>query len=107
MNEPAEEGTFLGNLQRESFGVVAGVTFATVGCMIAFFAHLSIAIFAFSKSAGLGFAALLVPFYDFYYGIKTWADNKSGIYGLIIGGVVAGFGFWLNAFSGGVQGNYF
>lgn len=107
MNEPAEESTFLGKLQREKFGVVAGVTFATVGCMISFFAHMSIVIFAFSKTVGLGFATLLVPFYNFYYGIKTWSDNKSGIYGLIIGGVVAGLGFWLNAFSGGVRGYYF
>ncbi len=96
-----------GKLQREKFGVVAGVTFAAVGSMITFFAHLSITIFAFSKSAGLGFATLLVPLYNFVYGIKTWADNKSGIYGLIIGGIVAGLGFWLNAYSGGVQGNYF
>lgn len=107
MNEPAEESTFLGKLQREKFGVVAGVTFAAVGSVIAFFAHMSIVIFAFSKTVGLGFATLLIPFYNMFYGIKTWADNKSGIYGLIIGGIVAGFGFWLNAYSGGVRGYYF
>lgn len=107
MNEPAEEGTFLGKLQRERFGVVAGVTFATVGGMISFFAHLSIVIFAFGKKAGLGFAALLVPFYNLYFGIKTWADNKSGIYGLIIGSVLAGLGVWLTIASGGVRGRYF
>ncbi len=53
MNEPAEESTFLGKLQREKFGVVAGVTFAAVGSVIAFFAHMSIVIFAFSKTVGL------------------------------------------------------
>lgn len=107
MNEPADESTFLGKLQREKFGVVAGVTFATVGCMISFFAHLSIVIFAFGRTAGTGFLALFVPFYDIYFGIKTWADNKSGIYGMIIGSVLAGLGFWLNMFSGGVRGYYF
>ncbi len=107
MNEPAEEGTFLGKLQRERFGVVAGVTFATVGCMISFFAHLSIVIFAFARKVGLGFATLLVPFYNMYFGIKTWADNKSGIYGLIIGAVLAGLGVWLTIASGGVRGRYF
>ncbi len=107
MNEPEPEGTFLGNLQREKFGVVAGVTFAAVGNMISFFAHLSIVIFAFKKSTGTGFAALLIPFYNFYFGIKTWADNKSGVYGLIIGGVVGAIGIWLNAYSGGVRGVYF
>lgn len=107
MNEPEPEGTFLGSLQREKFGVVAGVTFAAVGNMISFFAHLSIVIFAFKRSVGLGFATLFVPFYNFYFGIKTWADNKAGIYGLIIGGILGGLGLWLNAYSGGVQGVYF
>lgn len=107
MNEPAEEGTFLGKLQRERFGVVAGVTFATVGCMISFFAHLSIVIFAFSKKVGIGFATLLVPFYNIYFGIRTWADNKSGIYGLIIGSILAGLGFWLTIAAGSVRGRYF
>ena len=107
MNEPAEEGTFLGKLQRERFGVVAGVTFATVGGMIWFFAHLSVAIFAFGKKVGLGFANLLVPPYNFYYAIRTWADNKSGFYGVIIGIVLLGLGIWLTVASGGVRGRYF
>ncbi len=106
MNEPADPSTFLGKLQREKFGVVAGVTFATVGGLIAFFAHLSIVIFAFGKSTGLGFAALFIPFYDIYYGIKTWADNKSGIYGLAIGMVLGGLGVWLTVFAGGIRGRY-
>lgn len=107
MNEPADAGTFLGKLQREKFGVVAGVTFAAVGSMISFFAHLSIVIFAFNKQVSTGFMALFIPFYDIYFGIKTWADNKSGIYGLIIGSVLSGLGFWLNMFAGGINGRYF
>lgn len=103
MNEPEPVGTLMGNLQRQKFGVVAGVTFAAVGTLISFFAHLSIVVFAFYQSIGKGFAALLVPLFAFVYGCMTWADNKSGIIGLIVGAVLAGAGTALTISNGGIR----
>lgn len=93
---------FLGKVQQQKFGVVAGVTFAAVGGMIASFANLSIVIFAFQQSIGKGFAVMLVPFYSFIYGCMTWADNKSGIIGICLGSILAGAGVALTISSGGI-----
>jgi ribosomal protein L40E len=100
-NEPAPANTFLGKVQRQGFGVIIGATLAIVGLSIASFAHLSIVSFAFGRSVGKGFAALLVPFYAFIYACKTWADNKTGIMGLVIGAILAGVGAALYQSSGG------
>lgn len=102
MNEPSPPDTLLGKLQRQKFGVVAGVTFAAVGGLISTFAHLSIVVFAFYQSVGRGFATMLIPFYAFIYGCTTWVDNKSGIVGLIVGGVLVGAGVALAILSGGI-----
>ncbi len=104
-NEPAPVDTFLGKVQRQKFGVIAGVTFTMVGTLIALFADLSIVVFAFGKSTGKGIASLLVPPYSFIYGCGTWADNKTGIYGLIMGGLLIGGGLWLTNYSGNIDWN--
>ncbi len=102
-NEKAPEDTFLGRLQRQHIGVVMGVTFAAVGIVISNFAHWSIVIFAFYQSAGKGFATMLIPLYAFIYGCMTWADNKSGIIGLLVGAVLAGAGIALAISCGGIH----
>lgn len=102
MNEPAPVGTFLGTVQRQRFGVVAGVTFQAVGTLIGNFANLSIIIFAFRQSVGKGFAVMLIPLYSLIYGCMTWADNKSGVIGLIVGIVLACAGAALTASAGGI-----
>ena len=103
LNEPSPPDTFLGRVQRQAFSVVIGVTLAAVGELIGFFANLSIIIFAFRQSIGRGFAALLIPFYSVVYGCMTWADNKSGIIGLIVGIVVASIGMAMAISGGGIQ----
>lgn len=104
MVSDTKQSGFLGKVQQQKFGVVAGVTFAAVGGMISTFANLSIVIFAFQQSIGRGFAVLLVPFYSFIYGCITWADNKSGIIGICLGAIIAGVGVALTISSGGIVG---
>ena len=99
-NEPAPEGTLLGRIQRTPFAVVIGLTFAAVGILIGTFANLSIIIYAFGQGIGRGFAVWLIPFYSVIYGCMTWADNKSGIIGLIVGIVLSGAGIALALSAG-------
>lgn len=99
-NEPAPPDTLMGRVQRLPFSVVIGVTFAAVGILIGNFANLSIIVYAFRQSIGRGFAVWLIPLYSVIYGCMTWADNKSGIIGMIVGIVLAGAGMAL-AMSGG------
>jgi hypothetical protein len=102
-NEPEPADTFMGRLQRQHFGVVIGVTFAAVGTLIATLANLSIITFAFRQSIGRGFAVWFIPLYSIIYGCMTWADNKSGIIGLLVGSVLAGAGIALAISSGGIR----
>jgi hypothetical protein len=103
MNEPAPPNTLLGRVQRQSIGVVAGVTFAAVGILIGNLANLSIIIYAFRQSIGRGFAVWLIPFYSIIYGCSTWADNKTGIFGIIMGIVLASAGMALAVATGGIK----
>lgn len=100
-NEPAPPETLMGRVQRLPFGVVIGVTFAAVGILIGNFANLSIIVYAFRQSIGRGFAVWLIPFYSVIYGCMTWADNKSGIIGMVVGIALAGAGIALAMSSGG------
>ncbi len=100
-NEPAAAGTFLGDLQRLPVFVVLGMTLVITGQCIHMFAHLSIVIFGFTHSIGMGFGCLLVPFFSYVYGIMHWADNRAAVMAIVTSMITAGAGVGLVIAGGG------
>ena len=100
-NEPAEAGTFLGNVQRLPVFVVLGITAMITGNSIHAFAHLSIVVFGFKQSIGKGFLCLLIPFFSYIYGIIHWADNKQAITAIIVSIVTVSVGIGMIIYGGG------
>ena len=92
--EPAPEGTFIGKLQRLPVLVTLGSTAGITGIAIVLFAHLSICVFAFGRSAAHGAGCFLLPLlYSVPYGIANWTDNKAPVKAIVmalffIGGAV-------------------
>ncbi len=101
--EPAPEGTFIGKLQRMPVLITLGMTAGITGIAIVLFAHLSICIFAFGRSALHGSGCFFLPLlYSVPYGIANWTDNKAPIKAIVtalifigsaIGLIVKGGGF--------------
>jgi hypothetical protein len=100
-NEPAEAGTFLGNVQRLPVFVVLGITAIITGNSIHAFAHLSIVVFGFKQSIGKGFLCLLIPFFSYVYGILHWADNKQAITAIFVSIVTISAGIAMIIYGGG------
>jgi hypothetical protein len=100
-NEPAEAGTFLGNIQRLPVFVVLGVTALVTGQFIHTFAHLSIVVFGFRQGLGPGFGCLLVPFFSYIYGIMHWADNKQALMAIVTSIVTVSAGIGMVIYGGG------
>lgn len=101
--EPAPEGTFIGKLQRMPVLITLGMTAGITGIAIVLFAHLSICIFAFGRSALHGCGCFFLPLlYSVPYGIANWTDNKAPIKAIVtalifigsaIGLIIKGGGF--------------
>ena len=100
-NEPAEAGTFLGNIQRLPVFVVLGVTALITGSSIGSFAHLSIVVFGFKQSIGKGFLCLLIPVFSFVYGIMHWGDNRQAILAIFTSIVTSSAGIAMIIYGGG------
>ena len=100
-NEPAEAGTFLGNVQRLPVFVALGITAMITGSSIHAFAHLSIVVFGFKQSIGKGFLCLLIPFFSYIYGIIHWVDNKQAITAIIVSAVTVCAGIGMIIYGGG------
>lgn len=100
-NEPAEAGTFLGNVQRLPVFVVLGVTAMLTGQFIHAFAHLSIVVFGFKQGLGPGFGCLFVPFFSYVYGIMHWADNRQAVMAIVTSIVTVGAGIGMIIYGGG------
>lgn len=99
-NEPAAQGTFLGNIQRLPVFVVLGVTALITGSSIGSFAQLSIVVFGFKQSIGKGFLCLLIPLFAIIYGIMHWADNKQAITATIVSIVTSCAGIAMIIYGG-------
>ncbi|MDX1926264.1 MAG: hypothetical protein SFV81_07095 [Pirellulaceae bacterium] len=100
-NEPAEAGTFLGNIQRLPVFVVLGVTAMLTGQFIHAFAHLSIVVFGFKQGWGPGFGCLLIPFFSYIYGIMHWADNRQALMAVVTSIVTVSAGIGMIIYGGG------
>ena len=100
-NEPAEAGTFLGNVQRLPVFVVLGVTALLTGQFIHAFAHLSIVVFGFKQGLGPGFGCLLVPLFSYIYGIMHWADNRQALMAIVTSIVTISCGIAMIIYGGG------
>jgi hypothetical protein len=99
-NEPAEAGTFLGNIQRLPVFVVLGVTAFLTGQFIHAFAHLSIVVFGFKQGLGPGFGCLFVPLFSYIYGIMHWADNRQALMAIVTSIVTIGCGIAMIIYGG-------
>ncbi len=99
-NEPAEAGTFLGNIQRLPVFVVLGVTAMLTGFFIFAFANLSILVFGFKQSIGKGFLCFL-PFVTLILGIMHWADNRQAVMAIVTSIVTVGAGVAMVIYGGG------
>ena len=98
----ANFASFLGKVQRLPVFVVLGVTAAITGLVISVFAHLSICVFAFSRSLGQGFACFFLPIvYSVIYGIMHWTDNRAPVKAIMIALVFIGTGIGLILSAGG------
>jgi hypothetical protein len=98
---PSPPDTPIGRIQQQDFRVIIGFTLIAVGVMISNFAHLSILVFAFRTSAKEGALVMFAPFYNLYFAIKYWADNKSAVFAMLWSGLLAGVGIGLVIAGGG------
>ena len=94
--EPAEEGTFLGDIQRLQVFTTLGMTAGVTGLAIVVFAHLSITFFAFTRSIGHGLACFFLPLiYSVPYGVASWGENKAPVKAILTASVFIGLGVFL------------
>ncbi|MCA9133878.1 MAG: hypothetical protein KDA45_12015 [Planctomycetales bacterium] len=99
---PSGENTFIGKVQRLPVFTVLGATACITGFANVFFAHLSICVFAFTKSVWHGLGSFFVPLlYSIPFGIYSWTENKAPVKAIMTASIFIAFGVYLIIQGGG------
>ncbi len=98
----ASPDTFTGRLQKLPIPATLGATIGITGLAIAFFAHLSVCVFAFAKNVWHGVACFFLPFLvSLPYGVMNWGENKAPVKAMITAAIFIGLAVFMIIMWGG------